>query len=266
VEFNARRARPGWTAWGFDAPDIADSADASPAADQPAAPAVSPTPEDRIVDTVADEIHASTETAVPPAERPGPEFPDAPIELSELDALKMLSDFCHPKRAEVLPRIAASYAERGLAILQSATGQWVLREAGWARLRELEDERKAFAPPPGEHPLDIPAFLRREPKKPKAQIEPQLALPLARIDREPPEVVDGKLQTRMPINADDLAMQAALLAVDAGEIADRELVRQAESEGYLHITTKSIRLTDEGRAWLAHLVAPAPAAELEARA
>jgi hypothetical protein len=156
-----------------------------------------------------------------------------PIEPSEFEALKMLSDFCHPKRSELLPQIAPTYAERGLAIQQSATGQWMLRDTGWARLHELEAERKAHEPAPTEpHPLDIPAFLRREPKKPQAKIEPQLELALARIDRAPPEVVDGKLQTRMPINADDLAMQAALLAVDAGEIGDRELVRQAESEGY----------------------------------
>ena len=88
---------------------------------------------------------------------------------------------------------------------------------------------------------------------------------LARIDRAPPEIVDGKLQTRMPLKEDDLAIQAALLAVDAGEIGDREWVRHAESAGYLHVTKKSIRVTDKGRAFLAQLVALAPAAELEAR-
>jgi hypothetical protein len=28
----------------------------------------------------------------------------------------MISDFCHPKRTELLPQIAPAYAERGLAI------------------------------------------------------------------------------------------------------------------------------------------------------
>ena len=57
-----------------------------------------------------------------------------------------------------------------------------------------------------------------------------------------------------------------MLAVDAGEIADREAFRLAEGRGYLHVTTKRDRLTEEGRAFLAQLVTPAPAAELEARA
>jgi N6-adenosine-specific RNA methylase IME4 len=244
---------------------FADSEAATPPTDQPAAPAASPTPDDRIVETVA-ENPLGAHPAVPPAGRPGSEIHDAPIELSEFDALKMFSDFCHPRRAELLPVIAQAYAERGLAIQQSATGQWMLREAGWTRLRELEAERKALEPAPAEHPLDIPTFLRREPKKQQVNIEPQLVLDLARVDLEQPEVVDGQLQTRLPLGEDELGIQAALLAVDAGEIADREAFRLAEGRGYLHITTKSIRVTDEGRAFLAQLVAPAPAAELEARA
>ncbi len=265
VEFNARRMRPGWKAWGFDAPETADSGDASAAVDQPAAPAASPTPDDRIVDT--DENPVRSETAVPPAGRPGSGSP-ALIELSELDALKLISDFCHPKRAELLPQLGPEYAQRGLAIEQSATGQWILRDAGWTRLRELEAERRAREPAKAiePHPLDIPQFLQRAPKKPAPAIEPQLALDLARVDLEPPEVVDGKLQTRIPLEEDESAIQAALLAVDAGEIADREAFRLAEGRGYLHLTTSRIVITEEGRAFLAQLVTPTPTADLEARA
>jgi N6-adenosine-specific RNA methylase IME4 len=268
---------PGWDLWGNQAQgnrsqepaaqpfpaqnDIegnhpfVDSGDASRSADQPAAPAASPTPDDRIVDTTADENPVRFETAVPPAGKPGSESP-VPIELSEFDALKLISDFCDPRRSELLPQIGPEYAERGLAIEQSATGQWILRDAGWSRLRELEAERKACEPakPVEQHPLDIPEFLRRAPKKPQIKVEPQLELALARIDRASAEIVDGKIQTRMPLCVDEPPMIAVLRAVDAGEIADSELVRHAESEGYLHVTTKSIRLTDEGRAYLAQLV------------
>ena len=176
--------------------------------------------------------------------------------MSELDALKLISDFCHPKRAELLPLLGPEYAQRGLAIEQSATGQWILRDAGWTRLRELEAERKAVEPAKAiePHPLDIPEFLRRAPRKQAVKVEPQLELALARIDRAPPEIVDGVIQTRMPLRVDEPPMIAVLRAVDAGEIADRELVRHAESEGYLHVTTKSISLTDEGRAYLAQFV------------
>jgi hypothetical protein len=108
--------------------------------------------------------------------------------------------------------------------------------------------------------------LRRAPRKQAVKVEPQLDLDLARVDLELPEVVDGKLQTRMPLGEDELEIRAALLAVDAGEIADREAFRLAEGRGYLHVTTKAIKVTDEGRAFLAQLVTPTPTAELEARA
>ena len=219
------------------------------------------------VSRAADGRTSETGAAVPMTAAPV-EIKPAPVALSEFEALKLLSDFCDPRRAELLPQIAADYAERGLAIQQGATGQWMLREAGWSRLRELEAERRAReqAPAIEPHPLDIPEFLRRTPKAPQIKVEPQLELALARIDRAPPEIVDGKLQTRMPLAVEDLAIQAALLAIDAGEIADSESVRHAESEGYLHVTTKAIRITDEGRAWLAQLVTPASAQQLEERA
>jgi hypothetical protein len=207
----------------------------------------------------SDEGAAVAATAAPD------QLPAAPIELPEFEALKMISDFCHPKRAELLPRIAPAYAERGLAIQQSATGEWMLREAGWARLRELEAEPRARAPDEP-HALDIPAILRCEPKKPKAKIEPQLEMDLARIDREPPEVVDGKLQTRLPLTDDELAMQAALLAIDAGERVETEMMRHLIGAGFARATTTRVVVTGDGREFLAQLVGPAPSLPTEVHA
>lgn len=262
-------APAGWDLWGnqalADAPAGADAElpetgkgrdDADVAAKQQVPPAAIPSYEQ--TDAAASDASPSAIIAVP----------SLSIDLSEFDALKLLSDFCHPKRPELAPQIGPVYAERGLAIQQSATGQWMLREPGWTRLRELEAERRAREPAPAiePHPLDIPDFLRRAPKKSKAKIEPQLEMDLARIDRAPPEVVDGRLQTRLPLAEDELAMQAALLAIDACEVIESEMLRHLIGAGFAHATTTRVVVTDEGRAFLAQLVTPAPAAELEARA
>jgi N6-adenosine-specific RNA methylase IME4 len=284
VEFNARRARPGWTAWGFDAPSevtpqteaeqiaetmreiaarlIGPNADsggsACDAADEPALPGTSPVPADGIVDAAASDRSACTVTAVAPAGRPGSEIPNVPIELSEFDALKMISDFCHPKRAQLLPQIAPAYAERGLAILQSATGEWMLRDAGWSRLRELEDQHRSRAPAPDEpHPLDIPPFLRRV-------VKGQFEMDLATHDPVPPEVVDGKLQTRLPLTELELDEQAALLAIEVGEKISDEMVSHLVGADYAWCTREHVQLTEKGREFLAQLVTPAPATSREA--
>jgi N6-adenosine-specific RNA methylase IME4 len=101
VEFNARRARPGWTAWGFDAPEIADDGEGSRAVDCPAPAADSVSCGSGIVDSnVGGPPSAVIETAVPPADRPGcnlqppqtgahpldiPEFLRRPIKQAEMD-------------------------------------------------------------------------------------------------------------------------------------------------------------------------------------
>jgi N6-adenosine-specific RNA methylase IME4 len=93
VEFNARRARPGWSAWGYDAPaalpainiEIADDGDMPTAVDTPAPSAPPPAPEDGTVEPAPARPGADAETAVPPAGRPGPEFaPGAhPLDIPE---------------------------------------------------------------------------------------------------------------------------------------------------------------------------------------
>jgi hypothetical protein len=192
VEFNARRRRPGWEAWGFDAPEqddqqLADDRGMPSAVDTPAPPA-EPPPEDGKVEDAPASPDAGAETAVPPAGRPGSDFP------------------------------------------------------------------------PGAHPLDIPEFLRRTPKP--VQVE----LDQARRDRAEPEVIDGALQTRLPLTDDELEMQRALLAIDVGEAVDRGMIRHLVGAGFAHATTKRVKVTDEGRAFLAQLVPPALPANVEVRA
>jgi N6-adenosine-specific RNA methylase IME4 len=187
VEFNARCARPRWTAWGFDAPEIADGGEGQPVVDQPALPTEGILPDNGKVDSAASTPSACAAAAVPPADRPG------------------------------------------------ANSQ---------------------APEP--HPLDIPDFLRRTPQ--------QAEMDLTRRDRAPPEIVDGALQTRLPLAADELPLHAALTSIAAGEAVDSWSLRDLESAGFVHIGTSSVKVTDAGQAFLAQLVTPAPAAAIEARA
>ena len=61
-------------------------------------------------------------------------------------------------------------------------------------------------------------------------------------------------------------MQAALLAIDAEQRIESEMIRHLIGAGFARATTTCISVTDEGRAFLAQLVTQAPAAELEASA
>jgi hypothetical protein len=64
-----------------------------------------------------------------------------PASIDEYDALKILSDFCHPRRAALADVLGPHYLARGYSY-QSGE-QWALRGPGWDRLRELEAGRKA---------------------------------------------------------------------------------------------------------------------------
>jgi hypothetical protein len=117
-------------------------------------------------------------------------------------------------------------------------GQWQLREAGKARLRALVD---AAAAPPA----------------PVALTEPYRSPQPSLFDCPAPEIVDGVLQTRLPVDDDELAEQLALMAVDAGGTIDGEMARHLCGKDYLHATTKALKITELGRAFLAQLVGPA---------
>jgi hypothetical protein len=135
----------------------------------------------------------------------------------------------------------------------------MLRDAGWSRLRELEDQHRPRAPAPAPdepHPLDIPPFLRRV-------VKGQFELDLAIRDAVPPEVVDGKLQTRLPLTDLELDEQAALLAIEAGEKISDEMVSHLVGADYAWCTREHVHLTEKGREFLARLVAP-PASDVHA--
>ncbi|WP_018456826.1 hypothetical protein [Bradyrhizobium sp. WSM4349] len=161
------------------------------------------------------------------------------LELAEREQLEILSDFCHKQRvlADVLgPRWRA----RELAY--ETNGQWRLRPAGADLLRELQAADRA---PPA--PVEMTEPYRAPQPDLFAQVD----------DRPAPEVIDGRLQTRLPVDDDETAEQLALLAVDAGDNVEPEMLRHLVGKGLAHCGTNKVKLTDDVRAFLAQLVAPA---------
>ena len=157
------------------------------------------------------------------------------LELTELEQLTILSDFCHPKRATMQDVLGASWEKREMAY--QSGGQWQLREAGWSRLHALRD---AVTAPP--------VIVLTEPYR-----APQMSL----FDCPAPEIVDGALQTRLPVDDDELAEQLALIEVDAGGTIAGQMARHLCGKDYLHATTTALKVTELGRAFLAQLVRPA---------
>lgn len=227
---------------------------------------------------------AAAISSVPAAES-APLFVDlpearAPLQVGEYEALKALSDFCYPRRAAIVEAVGAEYQAKGLAFQQAASGQWILREAGHARLRELEAERPSVPKAaPAESDLDIPEFLRRPPTarpqqeldlappvagRPRADVQaPVVQKPAARrakVDPVPPEIVDGKLQTRIPLTEDELELHRALRTIADGGDPDGvhwSIKRDLVGAGFLHVPAtpgKPMRVTEEGEAFLAQLV------------
>ncbi|MGL3208719.1 MT-A70 family methyltransferase [Bradyrhizobium sp. BR 1433] len=322
VEFNARRARPGWTCWGFDAPASSSSTRVG------------------LASLIAAGEAAERGDAVDGSDQGSPEgYDPAGVEAtaeaapSHGGAASTISNDIRQRDWEGLwavawlkpidQAVAADMIARGL-IFQTRPGDmsagYTPTKAGRERVEQLqglfdleETRRKLLglasqtkiangggATPAAEPPapsadvapaergkvvsdaaapaacadtavspvnrpgansddgLDIPAFLRRAPV---AQTE----MDLARIDRAPAEVVDDRLQTRMPLTDDEVELRSALLAIDAGTECPWSIMRQAIGAGYAHATTTKIMVTDEGRAFLAQLAGPAPA-EIEARA
>jgi N6-adenosine-specific RNA methylase IME4 len=163
-------------------------------------------------------------------------------ELSEREQLKILSDFCHPQRA-LQNAIGPLYVEPGYAY--QSNGQWALRGAGWDRLRELE----AAAAPPAPAKADL--------TEPYRAPQPCLFDVARQLDDMPPaEVVDGVLQTRLPVDADELAEQLALIGIAAGERVEPDMLRHLVGKGLAHCGITKISVTDDGRAFLAQLVSP----------
>ncbi|BAL77057.1 MT-A70 family methyltransferase [Bradyrhizobium cosmicum] len=176
---------------------------------------------------------------------PSPDDEPAPFDpasIDEREALKILSDFCH-KRRDIAPALGEFYLARGYT--HQSGEQWALRGQGWDRLRELE---AAVAPP-------APAVALTEPYR---AAQPSLFDVARQLDDAPKaEVVDGVLQTRLPVDDDELAEQLALLAVRAGDAIDGDMMRHLVGKDLAHATTKALKITERGEALLAQLVAPA---------
>ncbi|MCK1684269.1 hypothetical protein IVA87_34005 [Bradyrhizobium sp. 147] len=161
------------------------------------------------------------------------------LELEEIEQLRILSDFCHPKRAAMQAVLGAHWQAREMAY--QCGGQWQLREAGKARLRALIE---AAALPPA------PVALTEPYRAPQPDLFAQVD------DRPAPSVVDGKLQTRLPVDDDEAAEQLALLAIAAGASVDPGMLRHLVGKGLAHCGISKVIVTDEGCAFLAQLVAP----------
>ncbi|MEY9110418.1 N6-adenosine-specific RNA methylase IME4 [Bradyrhizobium yuanmingense] len=167
------------------------------------------------------------------------------LELPELEQLRILADFCHPKRDAMQGVLGPIWQAREMAY--ESGGQWQLRAAGKARLRELIDAVGA----PARFDLTEPY---RAPQMSFFDVARQID------DAPPPELVDGALQTRLPIDDDELAEQIALLDIAAGRwgAVDGSMVRHlVGARGFAHCTADRVIVTDAGRAFLAQLVAPA---------
>ncbi|GAB9224905.1 hypothetical protein BDS110ZK18_67110 [Bradyrhizobium diazoefficiens] len=168
-----------------------------------------------------------------------------PASIGEREALKILSDFCH-RRRDIAPMLGSFYQARGYTCQQGE--QWALRGQGWDRLCELE---AAELPPVPKADLTEPY---RAPQMSLFDAARQLA------DAPAPEVVDGALQTRLPVDADELAEQLALLEISAGrwDAVEPDMIRHlVGARGFAHCTTERVLVTDDGVAFLAQLAAPA---------
>ncbi|WP_247460200.1 MT-A70 family methyltransferase [Bradyrhizobium sp. 153] len=164
------------------------------------------------------------------------------LELTEREQLKILSDFCHPQRT-LCDVLGPHWQAREMAYLGSG-GQWSLRGAGWDRLRELEAAERQVAV------ADLTEAYRAP--------QPSLFDVARQLDDAPQaEVVDGVLQTRLPIDGDELAEQLALLEIDAGRAIEPEMLRHLVGKSFAHCGLTKISVTDDGRAFLAQLVSPA---------
>jgi len=247
IELNARRPRDGWESWGNEAPAaelpphdpdtgevIEDPVTVSEVLDYSAAAVAKGDRSvgDAICGTFilpeslaypADPSGVDVAAAIPCAPDPDP---PAPLpELSEFDQLKAFSDFCFPRRSEILRSIGPAYAARGMAYSLQAGADWGLTEAGYKRFYQLDSERRAAA-----------------------------AAAAAAVGDDAPEIVDGVLQCRLPLDGDEIEQQAALTAIAAGEFIDSDMLRHLVGLGFAGCTTTRAYVTDEGRAWLSQFI------------
>ncbi|WLB43040.1 hypothetical protein QIH93_21060 [Bradyrhizobium ottawaense] len=249
-------APAGWDLWGNQAGDM--SGDNSALAELPSGEA-----EAVAADATSDRASTAAAVAEPPYnggdvviidQLAGSDWLQSAeldaLELSEFEQLSILSDVLHPKRR--LQRVLGPVFQRRELAYEAPAGEWGLREAGYARKHELEALE-----------VDPPPALTEPFRAPQMSLF-DAAVPL--LDRPPPQVIDGALQTRLPTDDVELSWQLALLAVDAGQQIDREQVHDLIGEDLLFATTKKLVITEKGRAFLTQLVAPASTQQLGAGA
>jgi hypothetical protein len=160
-----------------------------------------------------------------------------PASIDEREALTILSDFCH-KRRDLAPALGDFYRTRGFSYRGET--EWSLTGKGWDRLRELVAAQRAVD-------AAAPAPQLTEPYR-----APQPSLfDLARqLDDAPPaEMVDGHLQTRLPVDADELAEQLALIRITAGDGADPEMLRHLVGKGLAHCGASSTSSSGSASRW-----------------
>lgn len=223
-------------------------------ADEPAPPAELPSvPGDGTVDAPAGSPSVdSAAPAVPPADRPG-STNSAELVLTELEILKAFASFADPNRRVVVEAFGEEYQAKGYAIAQGGTGEWILRERGQARLRELQAEQ----PAPARDPLELPDFLRRGKRPPSSR--PQLALDLAAPMPVPdlaPTPAPAALafdliaHARGELGDDGYSEYCALLAAGARAAVTSEAARDLIGKGYADLLGDDVVLTVAGGKWL----------------
>lgn len=268
-----------WDVWGNQAE--ADPAPAEPAIDQ--APAA-----DDLLGSDLAAFYAEPEAAPAPIAEPAElEAPPGGFDYNCFDNRCMTPADCLmsgcERRNEIAADVSSSHVEQPAPPESPANSPVRLPPQDVGKVEasagSTEADPAATAVPPADRPgslfgdeLELPAILRRKPAAPPAPIV-QRELDLARIDRADPEIVDGALQTRLPLTPDELELQAGLLAYVNGnpEACAWHVTRQLVSLRYLIVPVsvdKPIKVSDEGLEWLAQLVTPpAPATpQLEASA
>lgn len=232
VEFNARRARPGWQAWGFDAPDAAQG--------------------------IAEIATIATLSSLPAS---GDDIGEI-LDVEEgFDAGEWNNSPAENEIADDGEQIAVDSPAPAATDAPACSGE-VDPDAGDPSSAVIESavppaDRPGPLLPAGEHPLDIPEFLRRG--------VTQAEMDLTRRDHAPAEIVDGALQMRLPLTEDEIGLHLALTQVAAGVTLDWPVLRDLVGAGFVHVPRDGrLVVTEEGQAFLAQLVPAAPMHEVRA--
>ncbi|QDW39014.1 hypothetical protein FFI89_018795 [Bradyrhizobium sp. KBS0727] len=195
-----------------------------------------------------------------------PFAPARPVELDEFTALRAISNFAFPNRAEILPAIAPAYIAQGLAFRIEHRNDWILSEPGWSRFRALEAERRELAKN-GAAAGDAYATERAPPP---AADHPALTDAATHAPGEVIQQVDVSSETADPavpsagrpgsnfvevfkatLTDDEFIEWQGLVAVRDGDAVEPELARGLIGCGYAVVLLEAkLALTEAGQKWL----------------